>query len=201
MYVFRSKQKTICKLYVLYLSLFSFSLSPGLMSAVGALDDYAPVTKYYLASEAVVPGHGYNYELLSNTDSAVDMATEFIVNFATTLAAGDFFHRTPKTLALTDTSLYTDFKGKFDAFVVELTNILKAGNDPNFYAHLHRSRSVSSAFNSFDDIPGTQHNTVRHLLFLNSMVFSEAPSFPLTSILFAFYGLIGCRCWKLLGIL
>jgi Clostripain family len=122
------------------------------MSALDALDDYAPITKYYLASEATEPGHGWNYEIMSSMSSALDLAIEFVDTFAKTPQGQE--HQTPKTLGVIDSTKYLLFKEAFDTLILEFSAILESDDDANFYLHLNRARSASLEYEGYDDYPG-----------------------------------------------
>jgi len=119
-----------------------------LMMSLGALDDYAPVTKYFIASEAVEPGHGWSYSTLTTADSALGMAQEMYAKFLSD-PQGDF-HQGPKTLAIVDTA-------KFPAFVAAWESLMASwgalhATDAGFVTLLRRARSTSTAFIAiFDD--------------------------------------------------
>jgi len=128
------------------------------MQAVGAVDDYAPITKYYLASEAEEPGHGWNYGTMTDTSSALAMAKQFVDTFVdTTQDEPGAPHQIPKTLAIVDTRYFQNFYEAFDSFVMAMANLLKANNDANFYEQLHRARKDSISFEAYGD--EEQHKT------------------------------------------
>ena len=119
-----------------------------LMSDVGALDEYHTIAKYFIASEATEPGHGWAYNFLSQADSAVSMAQEFLDDFLVEQQGS--VHQTPKTLALIDTDLYLEFLQLWDAFAAELTRLLRA-DDPFLFPILSRARQVAISFVAFAD--------------------------------------------------
>ena len=125
--------------------------------SLGAIDDYAPITKYYLASEAVEPGHGWNYETIHEPTSALGLAIDIVFDFAYTKQGHE--HRTPKTLALVNTGRYLRFEEAFNTLMLEITFLLSSAVDGNFNSHLHRARSSATAFSSYDDISGAKYNS------------------------------------------
>lgn len=118
--------------------------------------DYSPLTKYYLSSEAVEPGHGW-YWNMTRADSALSMALELYDGFfAETQNPDGDFHLTPKTLSIVDTALFDNFRQEFEAFVTELADLIYFETDPEYYASIQRTRAVVTAFDSISDNPGTR---------------------------------------------
>ena len=125
--------------------------------SLGSIDDYAAITKYYMASEAVEPGHGWNFETINAPSSALALAIDFVFDFAYTKQGAE--HRTPKTLAVVNTERYMRFEEAFNTLMLEITFLLSSAVDGNFNSHLHRARSSATAFSSYDDISGTKYNS------------------------------------------
>ena len=125
--------------------------------SVGAIDDYAAITRYYLASEAVEPGHGWNYETIHEPSSALGLALDIILDYTYT-KQGEY-HQTPKTLAVVNTDRYLQFEEAFNTLLLEITYLLSSAVDGNFNSHLHRARASTTSFSSYDDIPGTIENS------------------------------------------
>jgi len=109
-----------------------------IMSSYVAARHYTSVAKYLLASEANEPGHGWAYKELSNVSSAVSVAQDLYTGF---LEYTNFFgfHETPKTLALTDLSLFSTFFQHMESLAAEMTNILDSSTDISFSAFLQRA--------------------------------------------------------------
>lgn len=127
-----------------------------LMSSFLAVRDYYSITNYFLASEALEPGHGWFYGGLSDTTSALSMALQLHDSFLTeTQAAGDR-HQTPKTLSLIDTFKFYIFMQNFEALATELARLLSENTDIGLFAAVQRTRDVSAAFEGYIDNPGTR---------------------------------------------
>jgi len=129
-----------------------------LMMSVSALAEYEDVAKYYLASEATEPGHGWAYKQMCDTKSAVQVATDIHENFLSQMQDFDE-HLTPKTLALVDTAKASEFQRKLEAFARDLKAAIEADDDPDFYALLQHSRTSAVSFESVLDAPGTDAKT------------------------------------------
>lgn len=129
-----------------------------LMQAMDALDDFAGITRYYLASEAVEPGHGWAYNELSATNSAKDLAVDIVNTFVSSLH-NDVGHDTPKTLAVVDTTLFAAFRDAWDAMCSEMADILSSGSDADFHALLLRARGNTLSFEGYLDSSSTQVNS------------------------------------------
>jgi len=121
-----------------------------LMSAAGAVDDYQAIAKTYLGSEAVEPGHGWAYADATRSDSAVELAKEFVQNFVDE-KQGEV-HETPKQLSLIETAAYGEFLPALDDLTIIWSSILADNNDANFYAHLTRARAEALSFDSSVDM-------------------------------------------------
>ena len=124
-----------------------------LMSSVLALEEYKDAAKYVLASEATEPGHGWAYQTLSNTNSALEIATSLHDAFLTQRQGNS--HQAPKTMALVETSSFAVFSEALEALFGELDSRLAANNDEDFHANLQRARASSVAFESYLDDSGT----------------------------------------------
>eukprot|EP00933_Yihiella_yeosuensis_P059789 TRINITY_DN6145_c0_g1_i2.p1 TRINITY_DN6145_c0_g1~~TRINITY_DN6145_c0_g1_i2.p1 ORF type:complete len:1001 (-),score=168.14 TRINITY_DN6145_c0_g1_i2:121-3027(-) len=113
-----------------------------LMASYSSMRAYAGVTKYLLASEAVEPGHGWDYsKWTASYTSIVDLGKQVIDTFVSSYHGWDE-HEVPKTLALLDLTKFANFETKLDAFWVKLTEGLKAGDGSISKA---LGRSISSA--------------------------------------------------------
>lgn len=126
-----------------------------LMTAIGAIDEYRDVAEYFLASEAVEPGHGWSFSNLDTTEGALDMAANLWFHYLNDTQARTEWgfpdvHDTPKTLAIVDTTAFSFFHRKWEALAGELLELLSANNDPNFHAALSRARSETLAFGHID---------------------------------------------------
>jgi hypothetical protein len=140
----------------------------GLMQAVDSLDEYHNVTKYYMASEAVEPGHGmtligsftsiilhpltcrllllltgWAYNFLEPAATALEYATNFHDNFLQQTQGWDV-HMTPKTLAIVDADLFIPFLNAWDALFSQLS--IEIANDKNVHTIMQRSRLNTLAF-------------------------------------------------------
>eukprot|EP00529_Nitzschia_sp_RCC80_P005030 CAMPEP_0113469172 /NCGR_PEP_ID=MMETSP0014_2-20120614/15756_1 /TAXON_ID=2857 /ORGANISM="Nitzschia sp." /LENGTH=913 /DNA_ID=CAMNT_0000361629 /DNA_START=92 /DNA_END=2830 /DNA_ORIENTATION=+ /assembly_acc=CAM_ASM_000159 len=128
-----------------------------LMQSMGAMDDFKDVTKYYLASEAVEPGHGWAYNELSATTSAMELGQEIVSTFVS--STQDYgYHDTPKTLALVDTVAYSDFLDTWEALSSYMADLLASGTDADFHAILNRARGNAISFAGSLDEPSVQVN-------------------------------------------
>ncbi|GAX22182.1 hypothetical protein FisN_19Lh242 [Fistulifera solaris] len=115
----------------------------GLMQAVDTLDEYHNITKYYMASQAVEPGHGWAYNFLEPATNALEYAINFHDNFLQQTQGSDV-HMTPKTLAIVDADLFIPFLNAWDALFLELS--IKIANDKNVHTIMQRSRLNTLAF-------------------------------------------------------
>lgn len=151
-----------------------------LMQAMGAVDDFKDVTRYFLASEATEPGHGkscfslatllffqryfypclpvvsslvgWAYNELTVVGSARDLAVEVVNTFA--FSVQDYgYHAQPKTLAVIETSAFDAFRTAWESLCAEMTAILLAGNDPDFHSNLQRARGSAVSFSGYLDHP------------------------------------------------
>jgi hypothetical protein len=68
-----------------------------------------------------------------------------------TLTAG---HQTPKTLAIVDTTAYTEFIASLESLSLDLTSRLDAVNDPALIKILSRARGQTLSFEGYIDFPG-----------------------------------------------
>jgi len=99
-----------------------------IMSNLHALRTYHNVTRYLVASEATEPSHGWAYSQWSaNYTSIVDIGKSIIDTFIS-YKHGYWRHRTPKTLALLDMSMYPDFRTKMHAFFDEIIHAYREGD-------------------------------------------------------------------------
>jgi len=134
-----------------------------LMSSLLAVEHYAPITKYILASEAVEPGHGWYWDLpTAGVENALSMGMELLSSYIseTQNPLGEGKHLTPKTLSLIDTtSGFPDFLDSFKTFVKELARLLLLGTDQDFVVSIQRTRNSVLAFESAEDHPGSQNPT------------------------------------------
>ncbi|GAX09741.1 hypothetical protein FisN_19Lh210 [Fistulifera solaris] len=123
-----------------------------LMQAVDALDEYHNITKYYLASEAVEPGHGWAYGFLEPAATALEYATNFHDNFLQQTQGSDV-HMTPKTMAIVDADLFIPFLNAWDALFSQLS--IEIANDKNVHTIMQRSRLNTLAFMGATDTSDT----------------------------------------------
>ena len=131
-----------------------------LMSALKALDEFGPsITKYYLASETNVPGHGWAYQELSQIGSALDLALDVYNNFLTQ-TQGFPEHQTPKTIAIIDTSKFEAFRVALEEVSAEITALLETQSDPGFFAVLQRARAQVISFGSYVDMDPTTASAI-----------------------------------------
>ena len=110
-----------------------------LMQAVGAADDYAGVTKYILASEAVEPGHGWAYEFLSRAGSALELAQNMLETFLSETQSSGTSHQSPKTMAIVDVAKFNTFIQAFESFSADLLSLLVNG-DSELLSFVSRAR-------------------------------------------------------------
>lgn len=119
--------------------------------------DYSPYTKYFMASEATEPGHGWWWNISSSAaGGALNMATELMDGFLTQTQNPEGTHLVPKTLSIVDTISFETFLVEFESFVTELADLLWYETDQNFFAAIQRSRSSVVAFESAADHPGSR---------------------------------------------
>lgn len=125
-----------------------------LMQGLGVVDDYQNIAQYFLASEAVEPGHGWAYADLKATSSALELAQNIVDDYVSNPQG--ISHKTPKLLSLVDTQKYAAFLQSWDALCAAFLELLQAGTDGTFLAYLHRSRSQAIDFPSALDERGTK---------------------------------------------
>jgi hypothetical protein len=119
--------------------------------------DYAPYTKYFMASEALEPGHGWWWNISSSAaGGAITMATELLDSFLTETQNPEGTHLVPKTLSIIQTDLFETFLVEFEAFVSDLADLLVSGKDPDFFTAMQRSRASVIVFESAADHPGSR---------------------------------------------
>ncbi|CAB9526935.1 Clostripain family [Seminavis robusta] len=110
------------------------------MQGLGVADAYPEVTDYILASESIMPGHGWAYENLQPHDNALDLARDIL---------GAFLNHdeqsVPKTMALFDTQLFDTFVTAWENLFLDLGAALE-NLDSNLRAHVSRARALSVAF-------------------------------------------------------
>jgi hypothetical protein len=104
---------------------------------------------------------GYAYYGLGARATALEMAKDLQMYFLSETQdtnASDFSagHQTPKTLAIIDTNLYTEFLAAWEVLASDLTIRLNATNDPAFVKILSRARSQTLSFDGYVDSPGTR---------------------------------------------
>jgi hypothetical protein len=127
------------------------------MSSYVAAQQYSGVAKHYLASEATIPGHGWFFDTLKDVSSAVNIAKDLQSNFLSQKNKF-WFHETPKTLALTDLTLFrTSFFVKMEALASHMANLLQYSQDVDFFAFLQRARAAAISFDSTLDLPGSKN--------------------------------------------
>eukprot|EP00526_Cylindrotheca_closterium_P004735 CAMPEP_0113607506 /NCGR_PEP_ID=MMETSP0017_2-20120614/3423_1 /TAXON_ID=2856 /ORGANISM="Cylindrotheca closterium" /LENGTH=783 /DNA_ID=CAMNT_0000516119 /DNA_START=44 /DNA_END=2395 /DNA_ORIENTATION=+ /assembly_acc=CAM_ASM_000147 len=119
-----------------------------LMMAYGALDDFKSVSKYFLASEEVEPGHGWSYSGLT-AQSAVDTAKSIVTSFINDMQGDE--HQTPKTLAIVDQTKYEAFSSAWNTLSKEIKDLM-AANDAEVAIAFSRARAIVYNFaSSYDE--------------------------------------------------
>ena len=126
-----------------------------LMQSVEAADDYMGIAQYILASEAVEPGHGWKYDVLSNAGSALDLSKEVVQSFVDETQGGSQFHQSPKILSVVDTRSFNDFLASYEDFASEALAALQDG-DASLHAYISRARASSISFEGVADVDGTK---------------------------------------------
>ena len=124
-----------------------------LMQALGALEEYHTLTKYYLASEAVEPGTGWSYYTLDKSDTALNMAIDFLNDFIDELQ-GFPDHQPPKTMAVVDTSKFPAFVAAWESLFAEMEILLTT--DPQVSTLVRRARANAISFDSSVDAGSSQ---------------------------------------------
>jgi hypothetical protein len=121
-----------------------------LMMSYSAQYVYNDITKYYMASEALEPGHGWTYSKIDYTKSVKDVAVQFADDFA---ASGS--SQSTKTLAVFDQAAFDEFKQVMDDFAVKLTTWLegdKASRKPLVEQAWTSTLTVPSVSSSHKDL-------------------------------------------------
>ena len=132
---------------------FDACLMGGLLTA----RDYSPYTKYFMASEALEPGHGWWWNISSSAaGGALNMATELLDSFLNETQNPEGAHLVPKTLSIIQTDLFETFLMEFESFVENLADLLFSRKDPNFFTAAQRTRASVIAFESAADHPGSR---------------------------------------------
>jgi hypothetical protein len=130
------------------------------MQAIGTVDDYRKVSKYFLASETLEPGHGWAYNELWNVNSALDFALNIHSSFLQSMH-GYQQHKTPKILSIVDTAKYNIFLSAWNGFFSTLQSILTGQGDPELFTLLNRARTNSIAFETvLDEFGASQPSAV-----------------------------------------
>jgi len=143
-----------------------------LMMSLGALDDYHTITKYYMASEAIEPGHGWSYGSLSQADTALGIARELQQSFLNDQQGDE--HITPKTLAIVDTSMFSAFLEAWESLMAYWSEV--HASDAGFVTLLRRSRGSSAAFvGGYDDVTNTYPSALDIGHFLSTFKFVCKP--------------------------
>eukprot|EP00957_Ditylum_brightwellii_P190848 14530316-Ditylum_brightwellii.AAC.1 len=119
-----------------------------------ALKTYSSITKYFLASEDLVPGHGWAYKRIDTAQSALDMARNIQSDYINGLH-GRPTHTTPKTLAIVDMDMFQTFSEDWEALVQEFGDIILNSDDLNFHVELERTREACISMHSVLDVPGS----------------------------------------------
>lgn len=127
-----------------------------IMMSYFAAYEYSLLTKYYLASELLEPLHGWAYDQLTNTDSALDMALQLQDTFLTSLGTGYDQHQTPKALAIVETVAFEAFLEAFEDLASDLTDRLYASDDADLSAAIQRVRAKAVTHDGYVDNPGSR---------------------------------------------
>ena len=128
-----------------------------LMGSFLATRDYSPFAKYFMASEAIEPAHGWMFNVSSSAaNGALSMATELFSGFLTETQNGGGPHLVPKTLSIVDTNSFEIFLTEFETLVNMLADLLWSETDQAFFAAMQRSRAASTAFESGADDIGSK---------------------------------------------
>ncbi|CAB9519585.1 peptidase C11, clostripain [Seminavis robusta] len=177
----------------------------SLMAALGAADDYMDVAEHLLASESIMPGHGWPYADLTSSTTALALATQIVSTFADTpqgdssLATGIPPHATPKTISLGgDVSLHA-FVSRARDSAVTFTNLVDAvgsrdlsSMDLGSYLSTFQTlcnpkeslqSTLSSAIAAYNDMfvarqvgPGTAPGTGMHVAWPSQQEFNLNPA-------------------------
>ena len=137
------------------------------MSSIITLSAFKDLARYYLASEATVPGHGWAYHKLTATTS-LSFAKQIVETFA------EYNRRGPKTMALIDVAKFRTFVVKFEELAARLAAALTA--DASLLPILSRARDESVSFNGGTSVRvcmsvswccfGVQSSSIRPLILL-----------------------------------
>ncbi len=120
-----------------------------LMASYAAVATYADLTSYYIASEAVEPGHGWDFRALVATDgTALTAARELHAGFLA-FRFPDGTTQSPMTLSIINTAGFASFKIAMDELARELRTLVAAGNDKQLVTLLARAQRSSAAFEAY----------------------------------------------------
>jgi len=100
-----------------------------LMMSYSSMYVYNGLSKYFVASEAVEPGHGWDYTRIDYTKDVKDIATQFADSYTYGHSS-----KNVKTLAVIEPDPFDEFKKVMDALAVELKLWLEAdpSTDPDW---------------------------------------------------------------------
>ncbi|KAL3928668.1 MAG: hypothetical protein SGBAC_012550 [Bacillariaceae sp.] len=119
-----------------------------LMMAYGALDDYKSLSKYFIASEEVEPGHGWSYSGLT-AQPALETAQSIVTSFINDMQGEE--HQTPKTLAIVDMTKYETFSSAWNSVSKEIKDLM-GSNDAEVAIAFSRARATVYSFaSSYDE--------------------------------------------------
>ncbi|KAL3912156.1 MAG: hypothetical protein SGILL_006996, partial [Bacillariaceae sp.] len=125
-----------------------------LQASMESLKAYQPATKYYVASEATVPGSGWAYDKWTQT-SAFLLGLEVVDTFVETPTYydedGEGVHQGPKTLGMFDLDMIDPFYEAWENLSAEMMSILDARNDLRFVSTLARTRARTASFKGTAD--------------------------------------------------
>ncbi|CAJ1934045.1 unnamed protein product [Cylindrotheca closterium] len=119
-----------------------------LMMAYGALDDYTSISRYFIASEEVEPGHGWSYSSLT-AQPALDTAQSIVNSYINDMQGDE--HQTPKTLAIADMVKYEAFSAAWNSISKEIKDLM-GSNDAEVGIAFSRARATVYNFaSSYDE--------------------------------------------------
>jgi len=94
------------------------------MMSYSALYSYKGLFKYYLGSEALEPGHGWNYSKIDYSTSVRKIA----IQFADTFIEHSVSDKAIKTLAMVSNVQFVEFSQAMDSLAIELKSWLEAAD-------------------------------------------------------------------------
>eukprot|EP00801_Mesodinium_rubrum_P001275 Mrub_01275.p1 GENE.Mrub_01275~~Mrub_01275.p1 ORF type:complete len:729 (-),score=69.21 Mrub_01275:105-2042(-) len=139
------------------------------MQSYSVLGELESVTDYILASVALEPGHGWNYDYLENSASPEEYAIKIIDGFVDS-KHGYAYHVPDKTLSLvstknfdtvTDSSFSTVSVGDmFDSINGRLYNELQTNNDLLLYNYINTARGNASSYEGVFNESSWESNSI-----------------------------------------